>query len=59
MKFLTLPLGALFLMIAFTGCATDPNDSTAASASSIPWNRPASWEGTGALGGFASPGGAH
>jgi hypothetical protein len=35
------------------GCATtqDRND-----VSSIPWNRPATWEGQGALGGFRPPG---
>ena len=34
------------------GCAT-PNDNN---VSSIPWNRPQSWEGTGALGGMPMPG---
>jgi len=36
------------------GCATT-NDNN---VSSIPWNRPQSWEGTGALGAFA-PGTGH
>ena len=35
-----------------TGCATtNEND-----VSTIPWNRPQSWEGQGALGGFHPPG---
>ncbi len=43
---------ALFLWVGFslllTGCATrDENE-----VSTIPWNRPQSWEGGGALGGF-------
>jgi hypothetical protein len=36
------------------GCATTNGDNV----SSIPWNRPQSWEGTGALGAFA-PGMSH
>ncbi len=35
-----------------TGCATTKEDEV----STIPWNRPQSWEGTGALGGFRPPG---
>ena len=35
------------------GCATTNNDNV----SSIPWDRPQSWEGSGALGGFQGPGG--
>jgi hypothetical protein len=35
-----------------TGCATSKDDNV----SSIPWNRPQQWEGTGALGGFRPPG---
>lgn len=36
-----------------TACATksDPD-----AVSTIPWNRPQGWEGTGALGGFRPPG---
>jgi hypothetical protein len=34
------------------GCATSKEDNV----SSIPWNRPQQWEGTGALGGFRPPG---
>jgi hypothetical protein len=36
-----------------SGCATTNND-----VSSIPWDRPQSWEGSGALGAFA-PGLSH
>lgn len=43
------------------GCQAGPNDSLSgpdrAAVSSIPWNKPASWEGTGALGGFMPQGG--
>ena len=35
------------------GCASTSNDDK---VSTIPWNRPQSWEGTGALGGFRPPG---
>jgi hypothetical protein len=40
--------------IMLTGCAStnDPNN-----VSSIPWDRPQSWEGSGQLGGFAGPNG--
>jgi len=37
------------------GCAS-PNTSTDEKVSTIPWNRPQSWEGAGALGGFRPPG---
>ena len=36
-----------------SGCATTNNDNV----SSIPWDRPQQWEGSGALGGFQGPGG--
>lgn len=39
--------------LGFTGCAStsDPYaDETRPSASTIPWNRPASWEGPGVYG---------
>ncbi len=48
----------LFALLAVTaaalaaGCATTKEDEV----STIPWNRPQSWEGTGALGGFRPPG---
>lgn len=54
-------LSILFLASAFllAGCQSAPENTTPASAavSSIPWNRPASWEGSGALGGFMPQGG--
>ena len=37
------------------GCATTNDDNV----SSIPWDRPQSWEGTGALGAFGAPGAGH
>jgi PBP1b-binding outer membrane lipoprotein LpoB len=53
-------LSTLFL----TGCQTSGQEDPSASASgaavsSIPWNKPASWEGSGALGGFSPQGGGH
>ena len=39
--------------ILISGCATTSEDNV----SSIPWDRPQPWEGTGQLGGFAGPGG--
>jgi hypothetical protein len=36
-----------------SGCATTNDDNV----SSIPWDRPQQWEGSGALGGFQGPGG--
>ena len=56
---LTLILSFLLL----SGCASEPStDITtpeSASVSAIPWNKPASWEGSGALGGFSPQGGGH
>jgi len=43
-----LCLGSLIVAGWATGCATTSEDA----GSSIPWNRPQSWEGTGALGGM-------
>lgn len=34
-----------------------PPSPSSAAVSSIPWNKPASWEGAGALGGFMPQGG--
>jgi len=51
------------ISVILTGCksAESGNDTLAtpdrAAVSSIPWNKPASWEGTGALGGFMPQGG--
>jgi hypothetical protein len=39
------------LALVFAGCAT-VDQSESDSVSTIPWNRPASWEGQGALGGM-------
>ena len=48
----------LLLLTAATGlsigCATSATDDDR--VSTIPWNRPQSWEGTGALGGMRPPG---
>jgi hypothetical protein len=46
------------LLIAFTGvllgaCASSDQPHDPNQVSSIPWNRPESWEGKGAMGGFA------
>jgi hypothetical protein len=39
------------LLVAGTGCANkDQQSSTASNVSTIPWNRPEKWEGSGALG---------
>ncbi len=47
-------LGLILLLLAglAAGCATTQDEDV----SSIPWNRPQQWEGTGALGGFNPPG---
>lgn len=49
------------VVVILTGCQAETQDSLAtpdrAAVSSIPWNKPASWEGTGALGGFMPQGG--
>lgn len=50
----------LILPFLLAGCQTPPEPTATpdrAAVSSIPWNRPASWEGTGALGGFMPQGG--
>jgi hypothetical protein len=49
---LLLTLGSAFAFLA-TGCATKQRED-----SSIPWSRPASWEGgMPGMGGMGSPGG--
>ncbi|HVM60314.1 MAG TPA: hypothetical protein VMV72_05540 [Verrucomicrobiae bacterium] len=50
-KFRTIALMGLMAAAAglLSGCATTNDDNN---VSSIPWNRPQSWEGTGQLGGF-------
>lgn len=57
-------LSILLLSVAtlvLAGCQAESKDALAApdraAVSSIPWNKPASWEGTGALGGFMPQGG--
>jgi hypothetical protein len=46
-----LKISLLILLAAIlTGCATDDSHSSAHAEGSLPWNRPASWEGAGALG---------
>ncbi len=56
MRYPTLLLTWLLLGTAVLaiGCATTGSDGD--EISSIPWNRPADWEGTGALSGFTPPG---
>jgi hypothetical protein len=49
-----------FLLLLLPRCETAPDNTTSpasATVSSIPWNKPASWEGSGALGGFSPQGG--
>jgi len=49
----TRVLAAVILLLAASGCASDEQQQQQnANASSIPWNRPQSWEGQGMLGGF-------
>lgn len=52
MRATILCLGFGLLLILPTGCATQKGDEV----SSIPWNRPQTWEGAGGLGGFRPPG---
>ena len=40
------------LAAALTGCTTTHTASQEENVSSIPWNRPQSWEGQGAFGGM-------
>ena len=51
----------ILFTLLLTGCAThsstDITTPESSAVSAIPWNRPASWEGSGALGGFAPQGG--
>ena len=48
-------LAAATLLLAAAGCASTDNSQQQQNpnASSIPWNRPQSWEGGGMLGGFS------
>ena len=54
MRWLFLVLFAVLTGLV-TGCAST-NTSNDDKISTIPWNRPQSWEGAGALGGFRPPG---
>ncbi len=38
--------------LGLSGCATTPKPESENNVSTIPWNRPASWEGRGPLGGM-------
>ncbi len=49
-KPLALNLAALVALSILTGCAGLESESAHKTGGSIPWNRPASWEGAGALG---------
>jgi hypothetical protein len=56
---------ALFLIVILAGvlfvggCATDSQPKDPDRVSSIPWNRPQTWEGQGPLGGMMSQGGGY
>lgn len=55
----SLFLTAFLALVAFslTSCATKEEDSTKADRekiSTVPWNKPQSWEGKGALGGMVN-----
>jgi uncharacterized lipoprotein YajG len=51
----------LLIITVLTGCQSASDDTittpASSSVSAIPWNKPASWEGAGALGGFSPQGG--
>ena len=44
-----LPL-ILLAAVTFSGCASESGTASADRVSTIPWNRPQSWEGQGAMG---------
>jgi hypothetical protein len=48
---LLMALAATSIMLA-SGCSTPKEGDV----SSIPWNRPQQWEGSGGMGGFRPPG---
>jgi hypothetical protein len=52
MKRLVFALLTASLAVLSAGCATTKDEDV----STMPWNRPASWEGQGALGGMRPPG---
>jgi len=52
MRFLPAVLLAMGLIAGLAGCATTEDTATSRpGVSTIPWNRPAKWEGGGVLGG--------
>jgi hypothetical protein len=55
MKRLFMVFGLVILGACLNGCATTNQDDPER-VSTIPWNRPQNWEGTGAMGGFRPPG---
>jgi len=52
MNIVTRVLAAAFLILCAGGCASSEDQQQNPNASTIPWNRPQSWEGQGMLGGF-------
>jgi len=50
-RFLSAGILCVFAFLFLGACAASPPAHQRARESSIPWNRPASWEGGGALGG--------
>jgi hypothetical protein len=52
-KFPNLALLAVFFLLT-AGCAVDKKPSASQGGSSLPWNRPQSWEGAGMMGGMMS-----
>ncbi len=54
---LLLILLTFFLITGCQSASDTPVSPASASVSAIPWNKPASWEGSGALGGFMQQGG--
>ena len=51
MRLFLLFTAAALTLGAFVGCATSKKEESE-SVSTIPWNRPATWEGRGPLGGM-------
>ncbi|RFC41823.1 MAG: hypothetical protein DVB28_002166 [Verrucomicrobia bacterium] len=51
MNFMRLLLGMFLVSCGLAGCASSPKEESD-SLSTIPWNRPATWEGRGPLGGM-------
>ena len=51
MDFVRLVLALLLVSGGLVGCASAPKEESD-SLSTIPWNRPATWEGRGPLGGM-------